>query len=306
MKRVHLPVALVVIPAAGLGLAACSTEAESGGGEGPLTIYATTGYLADTAAHIAPEAEITTMVGPGGDPHTYQPTTPDIQKLRDSDAVLWNGLNLEAQMTDQLSSLGESQVAVGEELPEEMLLPGEDDYYDPHIWNSSEAWSVVIDVVADHLREIDPDNAEEYEDNAEAYQKEFADAAAEAAEHLNDLDAPRVLVTGHDAFNYFGESFDLEVHATDVISTEASLSATELSELADFIAEREVPVIFQDNQANPQAVTALKEAIAARGHDVRISDEELFADTLGPEAPVDTHIGALLHNATVISEELNR
>lgn len=303
MKRIQRVLTLVLLPVLTAGLAAC---ADTDNDDGPLTIYATTGYLADAAANIAPDAEVSTMVGPGGDPHTYQPTTPDIQKLRRSDAVLWTGLNLEAQMDEQISSLGDTQAAVGESVPEDLLLPWDDGHHDPHIWNSPEAWSIVIDTVAEHLATIDPDHAADYSANAAAYREEFETAAAEAEQQLADLSAPRILVTGHDAFSYFGQTYDLEVHATDFISTEASLSATELSDLADFIVDNEVPVIFQDNQANPQAVTALQEAVASRGWEIRISDEELFADTLGPTAPVDTHIGALQHNAAVVAEELSK
>ena len=89
-------------------LAACSNDAGSdapgsangagNGGDDKLTIFATTGYLADAAQQIAPDAEVITLVGPGGDPHTYQPTTQDIDTMQNSDVVLWNGLHLEAQM----------------------------------------------------------------------------------------------------------------------------------------------------------------------------------------------------------------
>ena len=130
-----------------------------------LTVYATTGYLADAVANVAPEAEVTTMVGPGGDPHTYQPSTQDIETIRNADAVVWTGLHLEARMDDLLESLGDQQVAVGELLPEELLLdwPETDDegnpLHDPHVWNSPEAWSLIVGYVADHLGEIDPDDA---------------------------------------------------------------------------------------------------------------------------------------------------
>ena len=61
----------------------------------------------------------------------------------------------------------------------------------------------------------------------------------------------RILVSGHDTFNYFGKQFGLDVKATDLITSESELSATELNELADFIAQRKVPTIFGDNSANP-------------------------------------------------------
>lgn len=299
------------------GLAACADETDdnagsangAGSGDDKLTVFATTGYLADAAKQIAPEAEIITLVGPGGDPHTYQPTTQDIDTIRNSDVVLWNGLHLEAQMDQQLESLGDKQVAVGDQLDESKLLPwpeadeeGEPEY-DPHIWNSPELWQEVVDIVADHISEIDPDGADEYQAAADKYNEEIAALHKEAEEALSDLSS-RFLVTGHDAFNYLGDTYDLDVEATDFVSTEAEKSATELDELAEKIAENKVPTIFYDNQVNPQAINALSEAVSSRGWEVNISDEELFADSLGAEAPVDTYLGAFRHNFEAIAAAL--
>lgn len=302
--------------ALGVGLASCSSADEHQatqervGADGALQVYATTGYLADAIANIAPEAEVTTMVGPGGDPHTYQPSTKDIDKIQSSDVVFWNGLHLEAQMIKQLESLGERQLAVGDKLPNNLLLdwPETDaegnPLHDPHVWNSPEAWSLVVGEVADKLAQVDPSKADEYHENAAKYQAEIADANEQAATMLANITGPRILITGHDAFNYFGKTYGLDVYATDFVSTEAKLSASELSDLADLIADNKVPTIFQDNQANPQAIKSLQEAVHTRGWDVAISDEELFADTLGPTAPTDTYIGAFLHNAEAVAAAL--
>lgn len=291
-------------------LAGCTPQA--GDEDGALSIYATTGYLADAAANIAPEADITTMVGPGGDPHTYQPSTRDIQTLQSADVVFWNGLHLEAQMTSQLESLGDRQVALGELIPEDLLLDwpeaGEagEPLYDPHIWNSPEIWTLVVGHIADTLAQTDPAGAEQYRQNAQAYAEQIDAAAAETEELLAAIpEEDRILITGHDAFAYFGQTYGFEVHATDFISTEAQLSPGELSALADLIADHEVPVVFQDNQANPQAITSLQQAVAARGWQVEISDDELYADSLGAEPGVDTYLGAFSHNARAVAEALS-
>jgi len=134
-----------------------------------ITVYATTGYLGDAVSKIAPDAEVITMVGPGGDPHTYQPSTRDIQTIQAADAVVWNGLFLEARMEDLLKGLGDKALATAELLPGTMLLPLEDDLSDPHVWNSPDAWALIVGHVADHLGEIDPENAETYLANAKAY-----------------------------------------------------------------------------------------------------------------------------------------
>lgn len=289
-------------------LAGCTSA--GGDADETLTVYATTGYLADAVANIAPDADVTTMVGPGGDPHTYQPSTRDIEAIQSSDVVLWNGLHLEAQMIDQLTSLGDRQLAVGDQLPDDLLLdwPETDDegnpLHDPHIWNSPEAWSLVIGYVADHLGTVDPDNAAHYQSNAASYVGEIDEAADQAEALLATVPEPRILITGHDAFNYFGSTYDLDVHATDFVSTEAALSPQELSSLADLIVDNEVPVIFQDNQANPQAITSLKEAVLARGWQVEVSGAELYADSLGADPGVDTYLGVFLHNATAVADAL--
>ena len=181
-----------------LALTGCSAQGgpDASPSEG-LTVFATTGYLADAVANIAPEAEVVTMVGPGGDPHTYQPSTQDIETMRAADLVVWNGLHLEAQMLDQLESLGERQLAVGEQLPSERLLPwpesGEhgEKLHDPHIWNDPELWRMVVDAIAVKLGEIDPDRAADYRTNAQGYSGEIAALDAEAEKLLGALPPQR-------------------------------------------------------------------------------------------------------------------
>lgn len=303
-----------VVLLGGLGLTACASADDSGTADADVfTVYATTGYLADAVANIAPDAEVITMVGPGGDPHTYQPSTQDIEQMREADLVLWNGLHLEAQMIDQLESFGDDQLAVGEHIPEDLLLPWpetDDDgnaLHDPHIWNSPEAWALAVELVADKLGETNPDGASTYDSNADSFIAEIEQAAADANALLEPIPAEdRILITGHDAFGYFGSTFDFEVYATDFISTDAQLSAEELSDLADLIADNEVATIFLDNQANPQAITSLQEAVTSRGWEVNVADAELYADSLGAEAGVDTYLGAFNHNATTVAEGLGQ
>lgn len=287
-------------------LGACGTEQTS---SDKFKVYATTGYLADAIANIAPDAEITTMVGPGGDPHTYQPTSQDVEKLRASDMVAWNGLHLEAQMLDVLESFENRQIAVGEFLPKEQLLdwPETDDagnaLNDPHVWNSPRLWIQVVNLLTDKLSELDSDNSATYRKNADAYIAEIEKADKEVTALLGKVPADsRTLITGHDAFGYFGSTYGFDVYATDFVSTTAALSPAELSELADLIVANKVPVIFQDNQANPQAITSLQEAVESRGWTVAVSGDELFADSLGADAGVNTYLGVFRHNAKAVAD----
>lgn len=308
--RTRRNVAALALVLTALTATGCATTASTESSNATLQVYATTGYLADAVHNIAPDAEVTTMVGPGGDPHTYQPSTKDIQQMQRADVVFWNGLQLEAQLVDQLESLGNSQLAVGDQIPTEMLIEtsGTDDagtpLHDPHIWNSPAAWTLAVDAVATKLGEIDPTNAPTYTQNAAKYITEIEEVTAEAQQLLDVVPEPRILITGHDAFAYFGETFDLDVRATDFISTQAQLSPKQLSDLADLIVDQQVPVIFFDNQANPQAIVSLTEAVRAQGWDVELAEHELYADSLGAATGVDTYLGVFQHNARTVADAL--
>ncbi len=308
-SRFFLALTLVL----GLLLTGCAVSDEPGQqrAEGePMRVFATTMYLADVVKRVAPDVEVTTMVGPGADPHTYQLSTKDIEELTSADAVLWNGLHLEAVAGKVIAEQGERQLAVAEQLPEQELIKADDQeefggLYDPHVWNDPKLWSKAVGEVAEFLGERDPQNAQSYRQNAAVFQREIAELDRHATKLLAAIpENRRLVITGHDAFGYLGRAYDLEIRATDFISTEAELSASELSELAGLIAERQIPVIFQDNQKNPQAITSLKEAVRARGGNVEVSAAELFADSMGSTAPLDTYLGAFRHNVETIAEAL--
>lgn len=324
--RTHVKIgAFVSAFALALGLSACggtdmpasgSADAPASGGvaaaDGTLTIFATTGYLGDAAKNIAPEAEVTVMVKPGGDPHTYQPTTQDIEAMQAADVVLWNGQHLEALMVEQLEAQGDRALEVGKNVPADLLLPWPETdadgkpLNDPHIWNSPEIWQNVVTQVGDKLAAVDAANAQTYKDNAKAYNDKIKAIDAKASEEFAKIpDANRVLITGHDAFNYLGKRYNLKVHATDFVTSEAQLSAAQLEELATLIADAKVPTIFVDNLQNPQAITSLQEAVASKGWQVKVAEEELYADSLGEAAPVDSYLGVFQHNVDAITKGLN-
>lgn len=301
-------------------LAACATgkktdatpaaDASSGATKsGKLTIVATTGYLGDAAKNIAPDAEITVLVGPGGDPHTQELSTKDTEKLGSADVVLWTSHDMEHHMRDQLDKLGSKQVPAAEAIPESDLLPWEEDGkvegFDPHVWNSPDNWKHVVTACAKKIAEIDPGNAATYTANAEAYNKKIDEAKEAARKVLEPIPSEnRYLVTGHDAFNYLGKTYDIKIKATDFVSSDSEMSAEDIEELATLIAEKKIPVIFQDNLKNPEAINHVKDAVKAKGWDVEVSDKPLYADSLGEAAPVDTYLGVFEYNAQAIAEAL--
>lgn len=310
---------LVTLLIAGALLSGCSISAPNSTSSSnastrdsskPLKIFATTGQLGDAVKNIAPDAELTIMVKPGGDPHTYQPSTQDFEALGKADVILWNGLHLEARMIKQIESFGSKQLALGDSVDENLLLdwPEKDDtgqkLHDPHIWNSPVAWQQVVKHTADFIAKADPANRDMYLNNAQAYIEKIKQLDSKIHSLLDPI-KNRILVTGHDAFGYLGKTYNLEVTATDFVSTEAEKSAKELEDLADYIAKNKVRTIFVDNTQNPQGVKSLQENVARKGGKTSISPYTLYADTLGDKDPVNTYLGAMIHNAQAIAEGLS-
>lgn len=314
MKSIKSRALAALFVVAGLGLSACSTNdvpSAKSESKDALVVVATTGYLGDAVNNIAPDADVTVLVGPGGDPHTQELTTKDTEKINSADLVVWTSHDMEHKMMDQLDKLGERQIPAAETIPESDLLPWEEDGqiqgHDPHVWNSPDNWKYAVTAIGEKLAEIDPANADTYKQNAENYNQKIDEAKAEAGELLTKIPKDRrILVTGHDAFNYLGATYDMEIYATDLVSSESEISAAELDELAEMIAKRKVPVIFQDNLKNPEAINHLTSAVKAKGGQVEVFAQPLYADSLGEEAPVNTYLGVFTYNARAIAEALSQ
>ncbi len=297
--------ALAAAAALALGLQAPAPAAAE-----PIDVVATTGMLADAAREVGGAAvEVRALMGPGVDPHAYRQTRSDIVALAQADLVLWHGLYLEAQMEDVLRELAEERrvVAVAETLPEDLLV-AHDDYagrFDPHIWMDPELWALAVTAVRDALIAAAPGEAERFRANAERHLGEIDALAGYAAEALGSVPTERrVLLSAHDAFNYFGAAYGFEVIGIQGISTESEAGLRRISELVDLLVERRISAVFVESSVSDRNVRALIEGAAARGHEVEIGGE-LFSDAMGaPGTYEGTYLGMIDHNATLIARAL--
>jgi len=275
-----------------------------------LNVVATTGQVADAVNNIGGDKiNFTGMFGPGVDPHLYVPTEGDVTLLGEADVIFYNGLHLEAQMTrvlNQMAVKGVTVIAIGEALPQDKLLTWDDNYpHDPHVWNDPLLWSVGVEAIRDTLMNVDSDNADYYQQNAEAYLTEIADTHAYIEEQMKRIpEDQRVLVTAHDAFGYLANAYGFEVHGLQGISTESEASTADVQELAQFIVDRQIPAIFVESSVSSRNIEAVQAAVSAQGFDVEIGGE-LFSDALGnPGTPEGTYIGMLHHNIDTIASAL--
>lgn len=276
----------------------------------PLNVVATTSMIADAARQVAGErAEVKALMGPGVDPHAYRQTRSDIAAMARADLVLWHGLYLEAQLEEFFLDLEKRRnvVAVGEAVDPAKLL-GHEDYegrFDPHVWMDPELWETVVTAVRDALIKTDPEGETTYRANADAHIAEIEKLDA----YMNGVIATvpaqsRVLLTAHDAFNYFGSGFDFEVMGIQGISTESEAGLRRVEELVNMIVERKVSAVFVESSVPERNVRALIEGAQARGQDVTIGGT-LYSDAMGePGTYEGTYIGMIDHNATLITRAL--
>ena len=280
--------------------------------EGAIVIVATTGMVADTVRNVAGErAEVIGLMGPGVDPHLYQPTRSDVRRLMSADLVFYNGLLLEGKMTDSLiraGSSGETKVfALTQLLDEASLLEPEsfEGHFDPHVWMDPAAWSKAVEVVRDALIEHEPGGEEAYRSSAAAYLDDLAELDDYALRVLSSVpEQQRVLVTAHDAFNYFGRRYGYEVVGVQGISTESEAGVRDIERLVDLLVDRQIGAVFVESTVSERNIEALISGAAARGHTVAIGGE-LFSDAMGDEGTYEgTYIGMIDHNATTIARAL--
>jgi len=291
-------------------LTACgaSTTAES---NGKLNVVATTGQIADAVANVAGDSvNLTSLLGPGVDPHLYVPTEGDVTTFSEANVIFYNGLHLEAQMNrvmEQVGQRGIIVVAVGDTLPVDRLLgwTGSGGSYDPHVWNDPLLWSIGVQKIRDTLIEADPDNADTYRANAEKYLVEIAATDEYVKEQIARIPAERrIMITAHDAFGYFARAYGLEVRGLQGISTESEASTADVQELANYIVEKQVPAIFVETSVSPRTIESVQAAVRDQGFEVTIGGS-LFSDALGETGhEAETYNGMLRYNARTLAEAL--
>lgn len=284
--------------------------AEAAPARDALSVVATTGMIADAAREVGGErVETRALMGPGVDPHAYRQTRSDIVALANADLVLRHGLYLEAQLEDLLLDLAEggNVVAVAEGLPRELLISHDvyDDKPDPHVWMDPGLWRLVVGNVRDALIATDLDGEAHYRANAEAYLAELRKLERYAEDALASVPPEnRVLVTAHDAFNYFGAAYGYEVAGIQGISTESEAGLHRVSELVDMLVARNVRAIFVETSVSDRGVRALVEGAAAEGREVAIGGE-LYSDAMGEDGSYEgTYVGMIDRNVTTIAAAL--
>jgi len=334
----------VLLGAIALGLASCSApreDADPPANSALRSVIAADTILCDLTRQIAAETvELTCLMEPDQDPHTYQPTPSDRRALEQADLVLYGGYDLAPNAEGVIAALSEERVkaiAVYEAaVPDPVLAAhshshaeGEDEEHahaedaehthaegeehthaeeegdlvpDPHVWHDVKNVVAAVDVIAEALSDLNPEQAERYAENAADLQAELERLDAWVAEQLATVpEGRRVLVTTHDAFNYYVQAYDFaDAIALQGLSTDDAPSAARVKAMTETIAAAKVPTIFVEATANPKGLETV-----AREAKVKVAEQPLFTGALGPEgSETATYVQAIAYNTCVIAEGL--
>lgn len=312
MKKWMLAGMLAALAALLLVVAGCGGEKAPSTESKKLQVVATTTMLADLSRQIGGDAvEVQGLMGPGVDPHLYQASAGDVDKMGKADVVVYNGLHLEGKMGDVFENLtrhNKTVICVADGIDPSLVMHFEQDgvsVNDPHIWFDVKNWMAAARVVADGFAAKDPAHKDVYEKNYERYVAELKEADAYVAKRAAEVPADsRVLVTAHDAFQYFARAYGFEVRGLQGVSTASEAGTSDVSDLAAFIANRKIKAIFVESSVPHKTIEAVQEACKARGWDVKIGGE-LYSDSLGAaDEEGGTYIGMVKHNVDTIVDAL--
>ncbi|WP_343560645.1 metal ABC transporter solute-binding protein, Zn/Mn family [Kiloniella sp. b19] len=274
------------------------------------TVVATIAQIADVVKNLTGDsAEVSSLMGEGVDPHSYRMNRKDIARLTRADLVLYNGLYLEAQMEDALHRMGEDKpvLALGEAVNPQLLLASADysDKFDPHIWMDVSKWTAVTKRARKSLLDTFPSLESAIEANSQPYIKQLNSLQNYVETVLATVpENSRVVISAHDAFNYFGDAYGFEVLGIQGLSTASEAGLKRIEDMVDLLVERKIQAVFVESSVADRNLKALIEGAAARGHTVRIGGT-LFSDAMGAHGTYEgTYIGMLDHNATVITRAL--
>mgnify|MGYP000899508534 FL=1 len=308
-KKMNLTIILSLIMMFFIMLISCGKLKEKPHSTGKIRVTTTTTMLTDLVKTIGGDkVEVTGLMGEGVDPHLYSASAGDIEKLANADVIVYGGLHLEGKMTEvfeKLSTLDKAILNVGSKLDKKKVHLIDGETPDPHVWFNTEMWETEARAVAVELGKFDAKNKDYYMKNFENYKIQLDELTNYVKKRIEEIPPKsRVLVTAHDAFNYFGEQFGLEVRAIQGVSTDSETGTKNISDLANFIAERNIKAVFVESSVPKKSIEALQEAVKARGKEIKIGGE-LYSDSLGDKQHnAETYIKTVKANADTIVNAL--
>lgn len=302
MKKI-IPLLLTIIL-----FASCKDANKTANGK--LNVVTTTTMITDLVRNIGGDSiNVDGLMGSGVDPHLYKASEGDVSKLGNADVVFYSGLHLEGKLVEVFEKMGTTTntIALAEILDKEKLIGSEyfASNYDPHIWFNIQYWKQLTHYLTTELSKLDPENAGYFEANKTAYLEKLDALESDIKSTIAKLpEEKRILVTAHDAFNYFGEAYGFEVVGLQGLSTATEAGVQDVQNLAKLIIDKKVKAIFVETSVPKRTIEALQQAVLSKGFEVEIGGT-LYSDALGNAGTDEgTYLGMFRYNVETIVEAL--
>ncbi|WP_039057112.1 metal ABC transporter substrate-binding protein [Enterobacter sp. Bisph1] len=287
MKRTGLILALA------LGLAAQGAMAKT------INVVASFSILGDMTQQIGGDhVHVTTLVGPDGDPHTFEPSAKDSALLNNADVVVVNGLGLEGWLDRLVKASGfKGQLVVASTgVSTHSLEEDGATVTDPHAWNSAANGALYAKNILAGLVKADPADEAALNASGQRYIGQLEQLDSWAKSRFSAVpQAKRKVLTSHDAFGYFGRAYGVDFIAPQGYSSESEASAAQVAAIIKQIKADGVKVWFMENQLDPRLVKQIASATGAQ------PGGELYPEALSAKGGVaDTYLKAFRHNVETI------
>ncbi len=255
--------------------------------------------LADIVKQVGGDhVKVKSLVGPDGDPHTFEPTPQDSQALAQADVVFVSGLGMEGWMDRLISASGYKGTVVVASNGVNTRQMEEDGktITDPHAWNSMHNGVIYATNVMNALIKADPDDAADIRHSGERYiqQLQKLDSWAKS-EFAGVAQSKRKVLTSHDAFGYFGQRYGVTFLAPVGFSTEAEASASDVAAIIKQLRAEHITTYFMENQTDPRLVKQIASETGAQ------PGGELYPEALSAASgPAPTYEAAFKHNVETL------
>ncbi|MGL4725994.1 MAG: metal ABC transporter substrate-binding protein [Scandinavium sp.] len=268
-----------------------------------LNVVASFSVLGDMAQQVGGEhVHVDTLVGPDGDPHTFEPSPQDSVLLSKADVVVVNGLGLEGWLDRLVKASGfKGELVVASQGVKTHTLDEDGKVVtDPHAWNSAANGALYAQNILAGLVKADPQDEAALNASGQAYIAQLRQIDGWAKSRFSAIpEAKRKVLTSHDAFGYFGRAYGVSFMAPQGLSSESEASAAQVGQLINQIKADGVHTWFMENQLDPRLVKQIASATGAQ------PGGELYPEALSkPGGVADSYVKMLRHNVESLANSM--